>query len=594
MTRSALPVMLFAAAAAAAGCLSVPEGEGPPPMCHSTDDCDRGHGEVCEQGVCWGNPPPGPFAAVVSPPSMRPDLVSREISQLAIPDFGWMGDLALEAPVLLSGKLVAFCPPPLTTCDPTALAGAVTLARASQFRGGPGFHTVTTVAAGDSFAIPVRRTQPDDDLYTVTITPDSTRQLGGHSAAEVVPPRRLQLSVTDNTATQPIELGGADLPAITGTLVDSLGRGIANYRVSALGRWDPTESPVEVSTVDFTDASGAYAITLSDDLVGTVELVARPVPAAIDGAPPTAPTIHVAGIDALRTSAQPPITVASNLGSPTTLALQVMGLAQSGAVSGVSGAQVSITGTASGPGALTSYTIADQQIADTDGKVALKVLDGAAFTGSYQLSITPPAGSTLGAVFNQKAALQMPPQIRLGARLELHGRVVDGDGNPVANVSVTARPSLRFLWTLDAASQVFVASIPAATGVTLPTGEFILWVDPSVAQIWGHYDLVFEPPSTMRAPSFLKPDFAIPQVATFDTLDLDKVAMPDAAYVHGRITGPDGVPVPDAELKLYEISTEVNLCSEVAHAPTSCPIPAQLQGRNAASNDGAVQLALPR
>src|SRR5256885_12296005 len=97
-------------AAGLAGCISVPESV--VPMCHSTSDCDRSHGEVCEEGICWGDPPSGPFAAVVSPPSNRPDLGSRELPQLTIPHYGWVGDLVLEAPGLLSGKLGARCPPP--------------------------------------------------------------------------------------------------------------------------------------------------------------------------------------------------------------------------------------------------------------------------------------------------------------------------------------------------------------------------------------------------------------------------------------------------------------------------------------------------
>jgi len=61
-----------------------------------------------------------------------------------------------------------------------------------------------------------------------------------------------------------LALGGPALPTISGTLVDSLGRGIANYRVSALGHWDPSEAITEVSTVDFTDTAGAFSIALSD------------------------------------------------------------------------------------------------------------------------------------------------------------------------------------------------------------------------------------------------------------------------------------------------------------------------------------------
>jgi hypothetical protein len=42
------------------------------------------------------------------------------------------------------------------------------------------------------------------------------------------------------------------------------------------------------------------------------------------------------------------------------------------------------------------------------------------------------------------------------------------------------------------------------------------------------------------------------------------------------------------------VANEVRLCSEVAHAPASCPIPAQLQGRNTSDPAGMVRLALPR
>src|SRR5689334_19010555 len=121
LQQRCLAALLTGAGVAVAGCLNVPDG--PAPMCQTNNDCDRSHVEVCEEGICWGNPPPGPFAGVLSPPSMRPDLVSREIPQVVIPDFGWMGDLALEAPVLLSGKIVAFCPTAsivsLVACDQT-------------------------------------------------------------------------------------------------------------------------------------------------------------------------------------------------------------------------------------------------------------------------------------------------------------------------------------------------------------------------------------------------------------------------------------------------------------------------------------------
>jgi hypothetical protein len=98
----------------------------------------------------------------------------------------------------------------------------------------------------------------------------------------------------------------------------------------------------------------------------------------------------------------------------------------------------------------------------------------------------------------------------------------------------------------------------------------------------------------VRAPTYLKTEIEIPRDNTLDAVSLGEIALPEAANVHGRITAPNGDPVEKAELRLYQASTAVNLCTEVAHAPLSCPIPAQLQGRGASDTDGIVRVTLPR
>jgi hypothetical protein len=124
-------------------------------------------------------------------------------------------------------------------------------------------------------------------------------------------------------------------------------------------------------------------------------------------------------------------------------------------------------------------------------------------------------------------------------------------------------------------------------------GQFVLWVDANIDQVWGEYDLVIEPPTTEDAPTFVD-TVELQRDNTVTTMSLVPIQLPDAAYVHGQITDPSGDPVEGAEIKLYLVSTQLQLCSEVAHAPTSCPIPASLLGRSAASDRGEVQLALPR
>ncbi|HEU4733690.1 MAG TPA: hypothetical protein VFT22_37610, partial [Kofleriaceae bacterium] len=386
-------------------------------------------------------------------------------------------------------------------------------------------------------------------------------------------------------------LGGADLPVISGTLTNAVGQGLAGYRVAALGRWDPAEPATEVSSVVLTDASGGYAVMLSADLVGTVELVARPPSGTV------APTLHVAGIDATKSS-QKNVMAPPDLGIQTELDVHVNGVFRNGSISEVPGATVSVTAVLDK--APISFVVSDEQLTNDHGDVVLHVLDGAGLAGLYRLSVTPPASSSVGVAFDQKVSLVPGPvtstTVQLASRVALSGRVVDVAGEPIGQVAVTARPSLRFLWTLDAAPQAFVAGIPLATTVTENDGGFSLWVDANVAQVWGDYDLVFEPPTTSQAATYLRQtDAALPRDSTVESVTLADIQLPETAFVHGRIaTGPDGESVEGAELKLYRVTTDLNLCSEVAHAPASCPIPAQLQGRNTSDSAGMVRLALPR
>jgi len=588
------------ACAALAGCLSVPER--PAPMCKLDADCDGG--EVCEEGVCWGNPPNAMFAAVISPPSTRHDEVPRELPPFTINQDGQLGTLQLDPPVLLNGRVIAFCAQPTVDCDTTPIGATVTVSRSSQFHGGPGFKAIVNVESGaESFSIPVPATGPGDAPYTVTVAPDGARPLGatnsGPSPAEQVPPLRMQVSLAASTAVKTIELGGQGLPTISGNLGNVLGQGLGGYRVSALGRWDASEPATEVSTVAFTDATGNYTLTLSDGLVGTVELVARPmgssqVPSMIGA---VAPTFHLANIDALRSSTGRNIVTPVNLGNATTVKVVVSGVDLNGAITKVRGAVVSASGSLVDK--LTSYTVADEQVTDDKGEVTLHLLDGAGIAGSYRMSIAPPASSKLSATFNQKitvlpAAMSVPVAIQLGARIALSGVVVDSAGVPLENVAVTARPSLRFLWSLDPAPQAFVSGLPVATDVTVPgTGVFVVWVDAIVDQVWGQYDLMIEPPITTRAPTYVKTvDF--PRSATLDAYSVGNVTLPGVAYVHGQVNDSTGAPLEGAELKLYLTDPSADLCTEVAHAPASCPIPAQLQARNTSDTKGIVRLVLPR
>jgi hypothetical protein len=582
---------------ALAGCLSVPAEIAP--MCESTVDCDGEHGEVCEEGVCWGNPPAGMFAAVISPPSNRRDAVPRELLPFTLSSDGWMGELRLDPPALLNGRIVAFCPSPMTGCDATPLAATVTVSRPSLFRGGPGFKTIVNVEAGaESFSIPVPAVGEGEPPYTMVIAPDSARPTSASpstSPAERVPPLRMQVTTSVNAAVETIQLGGDGLPVISGNLSDALGRGLSDYQVVALGRWDLGEPAIEASTVDYTDANGNYAVTLADGLVGAVELVARPAVTPGTGTRATteiAPTIRVRILDATQSS-QRNVVAPVDLGTGVTVPVVVTGVDLNGKISNVRGAVVSVSGVLTNM--QTSFTISDEQVTDDKGQVMLRLLDGAGIVGSYRLSVAPPASSTLSAALGRPLLVTAAPtEVRLGARIALRGVIQDSSGNPLNNVAITARPSLRFLWSLDVEPQAFVSALPVASAVTQETGEFVIWVDSEVDMIWGRYDLMIEPPTTALSPTYIASELVIPRSTTLDAFSVGALTLPDAAYVHGQIVDSSGGAVEGAELKLYLVEPAAALCSEVKHAPPSCPIPAQLQGRDTADSKGTVRLVLPR
>jgi hypothetical protein len=576
---------------ASAGCLEVP----PPPhgMCNSSADCATG--EVCEESVCWGNPPALEFAATLGPPSDRTDLVSTEIPQLAIPADGWVGDLVVHSPATLSGRVEAYCPSP---CDATNSVGAtITISRRALFAGGPGFRNVFSskdgVARGtDSFAATLPRTQDGDPDYVVTVVPDGRgdQPQNGTSPAMVVPPLRTTLPIADNTS-MVFTLGSATSKTVTGTLTDG-SHPLSQYRVVALGRWDASSPLTEVSTVDYVGAgrNGVFSLTLADGIVGTVAIVAKPY------AGPFSPTLYLGNV-VPGTDRQ--VFQIANLPPPSDVPVTVYGYAGDGSMKPVSGARVIVSATYD-PLVTTNNTratVAVEAITDPNGLATLTLLDDQRFNAGYTLSVVPPASSTFGVVYAEPLDIHAAPQVvQLPNRFALRGVVVDTTGTPISNVSVTARPSLRFTWSLDDTGQQFLAEIPAATAVTPDDGSFIVWVDPFLADSWASFDLTCEPPMGSPAPSWTRPEIDIetPAAGGQKSLSLDNVTIPDASHIHGRIADSSGENVLGGEVRIFQVITDLTLCGEVAHPPDSCAIPAQLMGHGTSDDAGIARLSLPR
>lgn len=592
--RSSLrPVALLGALLAPlqAACLEVSDRE--PPMCKTTADCDSG--EICEENVCWGNPPEGMFAAVISPPSERADLVSREVLMLPIAGDGWIEDVHLDTAVTFKGRLQAQCELP-SQCDGRELGATLTITRPSVWSGGPGFRKVVTIE-GDTFELTVPATRQDDPPFTITVVPTERDTPGSTpSLAQLVPPTQLKLPIPANVGDNVIALGELGAPRVSGTIKTSTGAGLANYRVVALGRWAMDQAPTEVSTVDFTGADGTYELRLARGLIGSVEIVARP----FDGK--LRPELHLADVEATRASTLRDLALpAGSAGDEVTVDLAVDHKDTGGEIAPVSGARVMIAGNHYDPLTKTSTRFAAEGTSNDEGVVHLRLLTLAPLAQTYKLTIIPPAGSKAAALFEQPYAVQPPLSLRLGTRIAITGTVLRFDGKQLADVAVTARPSVRFLWSLDQSAQAFLGAIPAATVVTPDSGEFVLFVDRALvgdggqgAPVWGQYDLTFEPAAKARAPSWTRTNIDLPTDDTQGRRALEEVRLPDAAFVRGNVFDDENARVEGAEVKLYQVQADPTLCQETRFEPPSCPVPPLLLGRGSSDEDGVARLTLPR
>ncbi|MCX5743809.1 MAG: hypothetical protein NT062_15060 [Proteobacteria bacterium] len=595
------PTLALLVGVALGGCLSVPAPS--VPACSTNADCNSGAGEVCEEGVCWGDPPTGMFAATISPPSERDDLVPLELATIALPADGWVGELALEQPVMFTGRVEAYC---AVDCGQRlSLDATITITRPSAFHGGPGFRAVVTSEgaldskSGVSFHVALPRTRPGDLPYTITIVPNNRNTPGPTiGAAELVPPLRTTMAIGDNLAGKNFLLGEGPPPIVSGKIASG-SLGLANYRVVALGRWEANAPLAEVSTVSYTGTDGHYAIAIATGLVGNVELVAKPIE-IVDGV--AKPTLHLGNL--APTSAALNLALPPDLGTSVHADVVVTGNDGTGKIGPIVGARVTVHAQIAGQiGSNVFITTSSEVTTNEAGIASVAMFDGAAFATEYRLRVVPPPGASVVAIFDEPIARAAHIEKQLGDRIAIGGTVVDSGGSPVGGVSVIAHPALRFAWSLDAPGQAFLAEIPTASTVTTKNGEFVVFVDPIVAGAWGSYELEFEQPTSdpgpngitlSRSSNWHRDDIQVTRDATVTSMRLPPITLPDAAYIHGKLVDFDGFQLEGAELKLFRIEDGGVLCGEVAHAPQNCIIPADLQGRGSSDADGIVRLSLPR
>jgi hypothetical protein len=575
------------AALASAGCLSVPDED--EPQCRRASDCDQAVGEVCEEGVCWGDPPSVPLAAIVGPPGDAKDLVPAELPELFIPEHGWMGDLVLGTPVTLRGRVLREC---ILPCPETPVEATISVTRPSSFPGGPGLSLVEKTASDGSYVLhlPLTRTRPEDPPYTVVVSPADrgavrSSMLTAAAAAEELPPL-MRSVIASRDAQLNFLLPSTNLPTIDGRVVDGAGDGLAGYRVVARGRWAQGASEAEVSTVAVTAADGSYHLILSESLVGKVSVRAEPPATSIGAA-----TMEMSNLDATGAVTGVLLRLPANQRPAVSLTLPVEATDSGGAPLSGDGFAVRLLYELVSGNQTTRYKV---EGSIKSGTVTLTVVPGV--TGEdwiYRLRMLPPVDSRLTAVFDRPLVIGaggMKPPLRLAERVRVTGVVVNERGVAVKGMTLTARPSLSFLLDLDEPRRALVDELGATTATTSKNGEFVVWADQLIAGLPARYSFTFQPPADELSPTWTHTqEISMPPVEGVPTLEVGVLSAPEASNVHGRISNPGGRPVAKGRVLIYRLDSA---CMETQQG--SCASTATLLGRGVADDEGVVRISLPK
>jgi hypothetical protein len=572
---------------ALAGCLSVPEN-GQEPMCESNSDCDEANGEICAQGVCWGDPPEGNYAARLASPLEIEGLAPTEITKVDIGANGWFTtSLRLEAPVTVSGVATAEC----GGKEPCrGVAATVTISRPSRIPGGPAFSTSTTTdPASGAFSLEVPRAEADED-YVLVVKPDRSDPL-----LDALPPARLIVRPTDDVTDIDVPLGHGR--TIRGAVQDETGYALANARVVVRGRWEETANEIDISSVATTDGDGVFTVYLpasTIDVAGNLRITPPDSESAVLPTLIVPLDLSTGGVQVLELGAF----AMPYLGNTRNITIPISGTTGDGMVEPVSGADVRLLAELDIPRLPADPIRARVEARGTtlfDGTVELRVLNSPML--EYEIQVKPPAGSGLAfaTVYGEPFELvsgNLQTEMHLAQQVPVHGRVYDHKGRPAAGMVVSVVPNASYAATLSEDLQRKLGEVVTVSEPSDDDGQFAVYVDPVVAGGDVQYDVLFEAPLSSLLPSWQKQALSIDRVNGIDLGDFD---LPPAAYVRSPVTGPDDEPIDGAEVRLYDIPADLLPCLEGRPGPgpddPACAQKAILRAR-AEAVDGEVHLVI--
>lgn len=599
------------------GCLGALDDEGSAPMCHSDTDCNSEAGEVCDEGICWGNPPTGvKFAVVLVPPEDRPDLAGTELEPLDVAADGWISRLSFAEAIAVEGRVTLACSeglaPPTCGSD-SSLAAQIHVTRPGAVVGGPDYSRSTVAHAGvapgeSAFSLALPRLPSARIPYQVAVFPSDdglgargAGALAGTLAAELAPPLRFWLAGTRSVPDAEWVLGDpGQLVLVSGAVRDAAQRGIANMQVFLLRRTASGGSE-RVSSIAMTGDDGAYTIRILRDATDVpLELQVTPGPGTV------APAWVQRGLAVPAPTGPSPAAVAladivmPSYPAPSAYVLPIKGSASGGGLEPIAGAEVSMT-TVLFQSADTVVTFSAHGISDVEGNTPLQLIPG---NLAYRARISPPPTAEHGAAFELSVQVGYPSgtgqsflqPVALSRRVAVSGVVTSASGSPVAAAQITAIPSAALRLQLPDPEVAAIDMLQPPSTTTDATGEFVLWLDAQLGGTAAAYDLELVPPSGSRAPRWSLDGIPIQAAAGSDhqSQDLGQLELPAPAYARGVVTTPGGDAVPRAEVRLYQLPPD-NYCTLLNLPPeTTCKPPVRLRGLWRSDENGVVRLVLPR
>lgn len=582
-------------------------------MCESSSDCDS-QGQVCDEGVCWGDPPnTATLAVVLIPPSDRPDLAPTELTDIQIFEDGTIAGMEFMPTVSLHGRIVLGCAKgQVDGCGPDALVAAqVIVERAASFEGGAEYRrSVLTnneaTTEEDSFSISL----PSDGAeYRVTVIPDEValEVLAAGNKAVQAPPYST-IFKADSDLEVLWELGTPDqLKSIEGCITNATGNGssYAGMHVSAVGRWTALSKPERASSVVLTDAQGCYSLSVPIAMTDRFDILAKPGPGAV------LPTLRLAG-EVVPDPPEGDVQVSHfiaplimpNAANPVTFKLPIRGLSGGGTVEPVSGATVAFETQFKLPVFETRdirVTFSAQAVSNGVGESEPGVALVELYPGSselnreYMVRVIAPPESEYASNFGRPVPVgtgegaPVLDSLELDRRVAVSGTFKTSQGEPLAGTPLTVRPSPLVRWELEQMDQQLIDNLQFASDITEENGEFLLWLDRELLGLVARYDFELAPPNFSSSPRWTFESVTVTTERVGDAVDLGNLVLPKASYVRGDVRDPSGLLVTGAEVRWYALPTR-EICN-LTSAP--CDPPARLLGIWESNESGQVIAVLP-